>query len=72
MKIYSFRYMWFMVDGDKINFKIVTDTVEGLELFEKKLLALDGLSVCGKEYLCEYDCSQIANLVSLTDSKEVK
>lgn len=71
--IYSYRYMWRVSDNSEgICFKVVTDTLQGLEEFEKALLSLDNLTDCAKEYLHEYDCSKIGIVFSLkkTDKEE--
>lgn len=57
--VFTYRYMWRLVDSENVNFKIVSDTVEGLKLFESNLLSDEAVVVCGKEYLHEYDCSKI-------------
>lgn len=65
MHIFSRRYMWKLVSSDSISFKIVTDTLQGFEEFEKAVLALEGLESFGYEYLHEYDCAQIGIFNSL-------
>lgn len=67
MKIYCYRYMWLVEGSDSVNFKIVTDTVEGLQQFEQALLKVDGLKSAGKEYLHEYDCSAIGKFEKIFD-----
>lgn len=62
MKVYCYRYMWTLKqsDGDnkKVNFKIITDTAEGLALFEKQFVdSVKDVENFGKEYICEYDVS---------------
>lgn len=57
--IFSYRYMWRFTGSENIQFKIVTDTIQGLEKFEDELFKLDNLESVGKEYLHEYDCSKI-------------
>lgn len=58
--IYSYRYMWRVDGSDSVNFKIVTDTLEGLAFFEDSLKSsVDNLVAFGKEYLCQYNCSKI-------------
>lgn len=59
IKIYCYRYMWQIDGNNRVNFKIVTDTVDGLNLFENNLKSLDGVKNIAKEYLHEYDCSKI-------------
>lgn len=59
MQVYCYRYVWTTKDvKDKVNFKIVSDTLDGLKLFEEKLLSLPDLDNVGREYICEYDCSK--------------
>lgn len=57
--VFSYRYMWKLKDNSSINFKIVTDTSDGLKFFEDSLKSLDNLESVAKEYLHEYDCSKI-------------
>lgn len=57
--VYTYRYMWQVKGSDKVNFKILSDTADGLKLFEDSLLKLDNLERAGKEYLHQYDCSLI-------------
>lgn len=59
MKIYSYRYMWRLKGSDSINFKIVTDTLEGLKKFEDVVVKIPDLLTFGKEYLNEYDVSLV-------------
>lgn len=69
-KVYSYRYMWMIEGSDKINFKIVTDTVKGLEDFENSLKSLKGLTKAGKEYLHEYDINFIGKFIDLLYKEE--
>lgn len=69
--IYTYRYMWrFSSDPDRINFKYVTDTVEGHDQFISALIALDGLKQCVREYISEIDCSLVSQIQSIYN-KEV-
>lgn len=73
MKIYCYRYMWKLKDSASLNFKVLTDTEEGLLEFEKNLLVIPNLELAGKEYLHEMECEKLAQLVKLTsDNIEVK
>lgn len=69
MKIYGYRYMWLMEGSDSVNFKVVTDTVEGLQAFEQALLKLDGLKSAGKEYLHEYEVSSIGKFEKIFEKE---
>lgn len=59
VKVFCYRYMWQVDGNDSVNFKIVTDTADGLNLFESNLKKVDGIKNIAKEYLHEYDCSRI-------------
>lgn len=65
--VFSYRYIWKIKGSSNLNFKIVTDTLEGLLDFEKKLLSLEDIESAGKEYLHEYDCSKIGVFTSLKE-----
>lgn len=65
MHIYCFRYMWRVEGSDQIRFKIVTDTLDGLKLFDEQLLNLPGLILAGREYLHELDVSRLAQVEQL-------
>lgn len=57
--VYTFRYMWQVKDNKSVNFKIVTDTEEGLIIFEKNLLALPDLERASKEYISQIDIAKM-------------
>ncbi|UPW41622.1 hypothetical protein [Peromfec virus RodF8_38] len=59
MKIYTLRYMWKIKGSDSVNFKVITDTEEGLEQFEEALLQFPDLVSAGSEYIQEYDCARV-------------
>lgn len=63
--VYTYRYMWKLKGSENVNFKIVSDTVAGLEAFEVELLKLDNLESAGKEYLHEYDVSCVGRFDSI-------
>lgn len=72
-KIYTYRYMWKYVDSDKINIKIVSDVLSGLEAFEKALLSSElvpSVELLGREYLHEYDVSKIGVFETLRNDKK--
>lgn len=69
--VYSYRYMWQIEGSDTVNFKIVTDTSDGLLSFEESLKVLPGVKNMAREYLHEYDCSLIGVFETLLDNKEV-
>lgn len=52
----------FKDSNDKINFKIITDTDEGISKFIDTLKGLENISKIAVEYLCEYDCSRIGEV----------
>ncbi len=63
--VYTYRYMWQVKDNKSVNFKIVTDTEEGLSLFEKNLLALPDIERASKEYISQIDISKMGLFESL-------
>lgn len=60
MTIYTYRYMWRTKGSTQINFKIVTDTADGLKIFEENLSKVPDLDLAGKEYLHEINVDLIA------------
>lgn len=68
--LYCCRYMWKMKDSERVCFKIVTDTLEGLASFECVLRGLDGIEHICYEYLCEYDCSRLGTVVPVNLENE--
>lgn len=65
MHIYTFRYMWRLKDSNQINFKIITDTLEGLKQFEETLKNQEDIILAGKEYLHEIDVSRITQIITI-------
>lgn len=63
MKLFTYRYMWTDVEKpDKVCFKLITDTEEGLKLFEKNLVAsfkVGQVVHIGREYVSEFDVSKL-------------
>lgn len=58
--LYSYRYMWSVKDNEKsLNFRIVTDTPQGLENFEKALKSDDTIVKIGREYICTFEVEKI-------------
>lgn len=70
--VYTYRYMWQLKNSKGVNFKIVTDTIEGLSLFEKNLLALSGIVRASKEYISEIDVSKMGLFENLLNKSEVE
>lgn len=69
MHIYTFRYMWRLKDSDQINFKIITDTLEGLNQFEDVLKKQEDILLAGKEYLHEIDVARITQIITIKGGK---
>lgn len=60
MKLLCYRYMWTVKDvKDKVNFKIITDVEDVHKKFIESVFALPDVENVGREYVCEYDVSQI-------------
>lgn len=71
--VYTYRYMWQVKGNKSVNFKIVTDTEEGLTFFEKSLKALPDLERASKEYISQIDISKMGLFESLKNvEKEIK
>lgn len=72
LKLITYRYMW-KISGDKsLKFKIVTDLPAAHELYVDNLIKYtDDLESFGREYVCEYSCSNIGLFEKLY-KKEVK
>lgn len=71
-KIFTYRYLFKLDDTEdgKINVKIVTDTQQGLEAFEKSLLEEGKVLACMKEYICEYDLSFLGMTTTIKEFKK--
>lgn len=69
--LYTYRYMWKNFNSDSINFKIVTDTLDGHSKFVTSVSAMDCVENLCREYLCEYDCSKLFDTEVLFDKKVV-
>lgn len=68
MKLYSYKIMWTLKDTlDKVNFKIVTDTLEGIKSTIDIVKGINGLDKCCLEYLNEYDVSKIGLVLTLDE-----
>lgn len=61
--LFQYRYFWryLYAEGSKsdIKFCILSDSLEGLEAFEKRILSDNRVCDFSKEYLCQYDCSKL-------------
>lgn len=57
--VYTYRYMWLVEGSKSVNFKIVTDTDEGLKLFEANLAKVPKIEKISREYICEIDVSKM-------------
>lgn len=69
MKIFTYRFMWKLKGSDLINFKVITDTSNGLASFEEALLKLQDLDSACKEYLSEIDVSLIGKVDTIFGGK---
>lgn len=82
--IYTYRYTFVKVDDADgiINVKIISDTLAGHATLIASLKADETIKQCAREYLQEYDVSQLGYIESLkplsvdskpiSDSSEVK
>lgn len=68
--LYNVRVMFKFKDSDSVNFKIITDTVEGIEKFVKSISELDNLVSLSYEYLSEFNCNLLGQIVNVFN-KEV-
>lgn len=57
--VFTYRYMWTVNGSKSVNFKIVTDTNEGLKLFESNLAKVPNIDKVSREYICEIDVSKM-------------
>lgn len=59
MKLYTYRYLFKTNETEegKIGVKIVTDTLEGLQVLEKAIISDENILSCLKEYVNEVDLS---------------
>lgn len=65
--VYTYRYMWKCEGSDNVNFKIVSEPLEGIEEFEKALLNVEGIVRVSREYLHEYDVSKLGVFEKIFD-----
>lgn len=72
--LYTYCYYWKIDGSNNINYKYITDTLEGIKQFEDNLLKLEGINVdeIVVSYICEYDCSQIGLCYNLNDKRGIK
>lgn len=70
MKIYTYRFAWRLKDSDKVNIKVLTDTLDGLENFASYLKTLDGVEMACREYVSEFDFEKFGFVDNLLE--EVK
>ncbi|UPW41087.1 hypothetical protein [Sigmofec virus UA08Rod_5550] len=70
--LYTYRYMWKEKDKESISFKIITDTLQGHEEFEKAVMQIPNLEHFAYEYLHEYDCSRVSVVGKLFDVNDKK
>lgn len=59
MVIKTIRCMWSLKKSTTVNFKIITDTDEGIKLALNSICALKDIDKVAVEYLHEYDVSKI-------------
>ncbi|UPW41999.1 hypothetical protein [Dipodfec virus RodF1_43] len=74
--LYCYRYVWKEKGQETLNFRIVTDTEDGLQKFADQIIQEFGdLERLGREYVCEYDVSKLCLLEPLygveTETMEV-
>ncbi|WGL31099.1 hypothetical protein [Dipodfec virus UOA04_Rod_718] len=64
--LYCYRYVWKVKGQETLNFRIVTDTEDGLQQFADQIIQEFGdLERLGREYVCEYDVSKLCLLEPL-------
>ena len=57
--VFTYRYMWQLKGNKSVNFKIVTDTEDGLALFEKNLKDIPGIERAVKYYISQIDLTKM-------------
>lgn len=68
MKLFTYKIMWSLKDQlGKVNFKIVTDTLEGINDTLKIVANVEGFDKCCVEYLNEFDVSKIGLVQTLEE-----
>lgn len=65
MKIYTLRYLFTLKGSEQVNYKIVSDCLEGHRKLFEAMRADDSLVKCTYEYLNEYDCGKLFEVVPL-------
>lgn len=75
MKLLTIRYMWTIKSdsdknsSDRVYFKINTDTEKAQLEFVENLKKIDGLKALASEYLFEYDCDKLGQIVKIFNSE---
>lgn len=56
--LYTYEYMWKVKDSDSVNFKIISDVLEGHNQFIDMLKKLDNIECASRTYLSQIDVSK--------------
>lgn len=67
MHLITYSYFWQEIGSDKINLKIVTDTLEGHELFVSAIKDKYVLNRFGREYVHEFDVTLLSKFDNLLE-----
>lgn len=69
--VFTYRYMWQIKGNKSINFKIVTDTEDGLKYFEDALKKVENVERISREYISQIDVSKMGLFESIYKSNSV-
>lgn len=71
MKLLTYQYFWTTTDLDKVNLKILTDTVDSHEKFVDAIKALVNLKSFCRQYVSEIDLDKLGGIENLIQNLEV-
>lgn len=70
--LFQVRVMFKFSGKKEINFKIITDTENGIKDFIDRLGNVKDIEDICVEYLCEYDCSRLGVVKKITNFEVIK
>lgn len=68
--LYTIRVMFKFKNSDTINFKIITDTIDGIQKFINSVANLDEVVSLSYEYLSEFNCGLLGQVQFLFNMED--
>lgn len=69
--LFQVRILFKIKDKDSIYYKIVTDTQSCIDEFINRLKSLEDIEKISCEYLCEYDCSRLGEIINVFNGGDI-